>query len=66
MTNVPSLVPLNSTVHGTRCQQQQQQHACRFVHAGSCMPVHPVCTRQYLYIFSYLGFFLISETSRNQ
>ena len=26
--------------------QQQQQHACRFMHAGSCMLVHPVCTQQ--------------------
>jgi hypothetical protein len=26
--------------------QLQQQHACRFMHAGSCMLVHPVCTQQ--------------------
>ena len=26
--------------------QLQQQHACRFMHAGSCIPVHPACTQQ--------------------
>jgi hypothetical protein len=36
----------------TRAKQQQllqQQHACRFMHASSCIPVHPrihACTQQ--------------------
>ena len=31
------------------CTQQQQllhQHARRYMHTGSCMPVHPACTQQ--------------------
>ena len=35
--------------HAVAAMQQQllqQQHACRFMHAGSCMPVYPVMQQQ--------------------
>ena len=40
------VLPDTCGMHQHQLQLQQQQHACRFMHAGSCMPVHPACKQQ--------------------